>query len=326
VEPFALLPWMLRSDWREDERPWLFVDLAAWPQDLAIDPLPPVPVIGLGPASHPQARCVDLLAEEGFGLEALGKAIAQAPAAAAILVQLLRATEALEPRHALTAESFAFATLQAGPEHGCWLQARRPEPPAPPGQVRVERRGRRLDVVLDRPEALNAIDAGMRDALFDAFTLAALDEEIETVRLAGAGRCFSMGADLGEFGGVSDPAAAHAIRARALPAWPLLRRPGIYEAHVQGGCVGAGLELAAFCGRLTASPRAWFQLPEVAMGILPGFGGCVSLPRRIGRQRAALLMLSGKRVNAAAALRLGLVDAVMDDAAVDERGADEVGG
>ena len=67
--------------------------------------------------------------------------------------------------------------------------------------------------------------------------------------------------------------------------------------------------------RLTASPEAWFQLPELAMGILPGAGGCVSLTRRIGRQRTALMILSGKRLNARQALAWGLVDAVMDEPA-----------
>jgi enoyl-CoA hydratase/carnithine racemase len=72
------------------------------------------------------------------------------------------------------------------------------------------------------------------------------------------------------------------------------------------------LEIAAFAGRLTAMPDAWFQLPELAMGLIPGAGGCVSVPRRIGRQRAALMILSGKRINATTALRWGLIDAIED--------------
>ena len=85
------------------------------------------------------------------------------------------------------------------------------------------------------------------------------------------------------------------------------------DVHVQGGCVGAGLELAAYAARFTAAPDAWFQLPELAMGILPGAGGCVSLTRRIGRQRAALMMLSGKRISASTALGWGLIDAIAGD-------------
>jgi enoyl-CoA hydratase/carnithine racemase len=87
-------------------------------------------------------------------------------------------------------------------------------------------------------------------------------------------------------------------------------RAEIFHVHVQGACVGAGLEMAAFAARLIATPEAWFQLPELAMGLIPGAGGCVSVPRRIGRQRAALMFLSGRRINAATALRWGLIDAI----------------
>jgi enoyl-CoA hydratase/carnithine racemase len=322
----ALEPWMLLSDWRADRRPWLSVDLASWPAETPIEPRPPAALIGVGDPAHPQAGQLDLIVEPGFSLEQLAARIEQAPHATSTVLQLLRATEGLALEHALTAESFAFAMLQGGEEHASWLATRPREEPAAAGRVRVERRGARLEVVLDRPWALNAIDRGMRDALFEACTLAALDDEIREVRLRGVGRCFSMGADLAEFGTTRDPAEAHAIRERTLPARPMMRRAHIYDVHVQGACVGSGLELAAFAGRLTASPGAWFQLPETAMGILPGFGGCTSLPRRIGRQRAALAMLSGKRIGVETALRWGLVDAVMDDPAADEGGADEVGG
>ena len=112
---------------------------------------------------------------------------------------------------------------------------------------------------------------------------------------------------------------------RTLPAHAIARCAGKLEAHVQGACVGAGLEMAGFSRRLTASPRAWFHLPELAMGLLPGAGGCVSLTRRIGRQRTALLLLSGRRIGAATALEWGLVDAIVDDRAGDEDEAHIVG-
>jgi enoyl-CoA hydratase/carnithine racemase len=80
------------------------------------------------------------------------------------------------------------------------------------------------------------------------------------------------------------------------------------EARVHGACVGAGIELAAFAGRVVASEDAWFQLPELAMGLVPGAGGTVGLPRRIGRQRTAWLALTGARIGAAEAVEWGLVD------------------
>lgn len=328
MDGLELQPWMLRADWRADRRPLVVLDLANWPADLPPDPLPPVPVVAVGDPGHPQAARADLLAEPPFALPALVARVAETPLAAATLVQLLRATEGLEPARALPLESLAFAALQGGGEHAAWL-ARQPSRPAPaPGMLHVARTGGTLDLVLDRRPARNAIDRAMRDALHDAFALAALDEDVARIRLRGAGRCFSVGADLAEFGTTRDPAAAHAIRQRTLPALPLARWRGLgrgrCEVYVQGACVGAGLELASFADRLTATPDAWFQLPEVAMGILPGFGGCVSVPARVGRQRAALLMLSGRRIGADVAHRWGLVDALVDDPPGDEGRADEV--
>ena len=79
---------------------------------------------------------------------------------------------------------------------------------------------------------------------------------------------------------------------------------------LHGACIGAGIELAAFAREVTATDDAHFQLPEVAFGLVPGAGGTVSLPRRIGRQRTAWLALSGRRIDASTALAWGLVDHV----------------
>ncbi|WP_174273143.1 enoyl-CoA hydratase/isomerase family protein [Sphingomonas bacterium] len=322
----ALLPWMLRSDWRADRRPLVTVDLAQWPADEAIDPLPPVPVIAIGSADHPQAGGADVVIEPPIPLAAIVAGIAAAPRAASALVELLRSIEELAPAAALTLESFAFAMAQGSAEHAGWLARRPPPRAAAPGRLLIERKGATLALTIDRAAARNMIDRAMRDALHDAFTIAALDPAIERVTLRGSGRCFSMGADLAEFGTTRDPAEAHAIRARTLPARAMLPSTAICHVHVQGGCVGAGLELAAFAGRISATRNAWFQLPELEMGILPGAGGCVSVPARIGRQRAAALMLSGKRIGADVALRWGLIDAIVDDLPADDRGAHEIGG
>ena len=316
---------MLRADWRDDRRPLLTVDLSTWPADALLDPMPPVPVIAIGPATHPQAVRADVWIEPPVTLPGLSARIAGAPSTAATLVQLLRAIEGLPAERALPVESFALAMLQGGAEHAAWLTRRRRPASSPPGTLHLTREGDMLDLRIDRPQALNAIDRAMRDALHDAFTLAALDPGIAKVRLRSAGRCFSIGADLAEFGTTRDAAEAHAIRARTLPVHAMARRAMIYDVHVQGGCVGSGLEMAAFAGRLTAARDAWFQLPEVAMGILPGFGGCVSVPARIGRQRAAALMLSGRRIGAATALDWGLVDALVDESPADHGGANEIG-
>ena len=79
---------------------------------------------------------------------------------------------------------------------------------------------------------------------------------------------------------------------------------------MHGACVGAGTELPAFAAHVLARPDATFQLPEVPMGLIPGAGGTVSLPRRIGRQRTAYLAITGSAIDAATALAWHLVDRI----------------
>lgn len=258
----------------------------------------------------------DIRIEPPFTAEGLARQVAANPHAAIVAVQLLRDLEGLEVERALTLESLAYGLLQGSAEHGSWLEGRTPEP-LPPGRVVLIRDEAVLRIVLDRPWARNAIDRAMRDGLVEAFTVAAADPDIQRVELRSVGPAFSIGGDLNEFGVTRDPATAHAIRRQTLPVWPLSRRAEILDVHIQGACVGAGLEIAAFAGRVTASPSAWFQLPELAMGLIPGAGGCVSVARRIGRQRTTLMLLSGRRINAATALGWGLIDAIEDQPPVE---------
>lgn len=275
--------------------------------------LPPCPVVGFGDPAHPLAARLDAVVESPVSLETLLTGITAMPHAAAIIAQLLRVLPSLSLEQGLTVESMAYAVLQGSQEHEEWIAERRQSISGgrTPGRVATSLEDGRLVITLDHPDSRNAIDRPMRDGLYEAFTLAAIDPEIVQVSLRANGRTFSMGAELGEFGTTADPATAHSIRCRTLPARAAARCADKLDAHVQGGCVGAGLEIAAYAKRLTAGADAWFQLPELAMGILPGAGGCVSLTRRIGRQRTALLVLSGKRLNARQALAWGLVDEVV---------------
>ena len=302
-------------------QPLAFIDLDNCAVDVRMESMPPFPVIGVGDRNHRLAATLDAVIELPISAEALIMQVEQAPHAAAVTVQLLRASEGLPIERALMLESLSYGLLQGSEEYAAWLASRaHVEHRLTPGRVIVERHGAVLDVVLDRPEARNAINREMRDQLFEAFTLAALDGELRSVRLRAVGATFSAGGDLSEFGTTSDPAMAHLIRARTLPALALIGRADIVDVHVQGACIGAGIEMAAFAGRVTAASSAWFQLPELAMGLIPGAGGCVSVPRRIGRQRAALMMLSGQPIDAATALRWGLIDAIEEQASVDEGG------
>jgi enoyl-CoA hydratase/carnithine racemase len=103
---------------------------------------------------------------------------------------------------------------------------------------------------------------------------------------------------------------AHEIRTTRSPGLLLDALGDKCVAFVHGACVGAGIELPAFCRRVEAAADTTFQLPEVSMGLIPGAGGTASIPRRIGRQRTAYLAVSGKTIDARTAHRIGLVDAM----------------
>ncbi|MFD9391105.1 enoyl-CoA hydratase/isomerase family protein [Streptomyces sp. NPDC060000] len=253
----------------------------------------------------------------------LARLVERRPRAGLALGQLLRQTPRLGTLQGLAAEAAAYSMLLGGTEFASWLadrgtaepQARRGTPRASPEDgplVRVRREDDRLSVLLDRPHRRNAFSFRMREELFEALELALLDATIDRVELAGAGPVFSGGGDLSEFGTAADLVAAYLVRLDRAP-WRLIdRMRDRVTVRVRGAAVGAGTELAAFAGRLVSSPGAFFQLPEVAMGLVPGAGGTVSVPRRIGRWRAAWMMLSGARVDAATARRWGLVDEIDD--------------
>lgn len=311
LEPSLLDPLRADAAWAETCPPLGLLDLNTCPTDLTVRTLPPFPVIGVGNPAHPLAVRLDALVEEPISVSALVRQVTRAPHAAAVVIQLLRALEGMDAEPALSLESCSYGLLQGSAEFGAWLAGRPPVSPASPdGRLLVERRESDLHITIDRPQAHNAINRAMRDQLWEAFSIADLDREIHSIKLRAVGAVFSTGGDLEEFGTTRDPATAHLIRSRSLPARMIVRRAQILDVHVQGACIGAGLEMAAFARRLTATPNAWFQLPELSMGLIPGAGGCVSVPRRIGRQRTALLILSGRRINANTALRWGLIDAI----------------
>ncbi len=293
-----------------------FIDLESCLSDTRIAEAS-IPLVGIGDRAHPAAPALDAIIEEPISADAIARQVERAPKAASVAMQLLRALEGIDASRALMLESMCYGLLQGSAEHRGWLAGRKPAPNAlPDGRVRLERRDDVLRIVLDRPEARNAIGRVMRDGLSEAFAVAGADPDIKIVELRAAGAAFSIGGDLEEFGVTDDPASAHIIRSRTLPAQMLAMsgRAQSLHVHVQGACVGAGMELAAFAGRVTASANAWFQLPELAMGLIPGAGGCVSVPGRIGRQRAALMLLSGRRISANTALAWGLVDEIKEHA------------
>ena len=245
----------------------------------------------------------------------LADTVARHPRASLALGQLLRQTPGLGTLQGLAAEAAAYSMLLGGTEFATWLAERgAARAPRVPGEnrplVRVGRDGARLSVLLDRPERRNAFSFRMREELFDALDIAVLDESVDEVELSGAGPVFCSGGDLAEFGSARDLVAAYLVRLDRAP-WRLVdRMRERVTVRMQGAAVGAGIEMAAFAGRVVAAPGTFFQLPETAMGLVPGAGGTVSVPRRIGRWRAAWMMLSGARVDTDTALRWGLVDEI----------------
>ena len=284
----------------------------------------PCPVIGIASRGAQSAWPIDLTLVDGTpdaGLLAdtveeaaavLAKRASANPQAAAILAQVLRMTPALDVDSALEVESLAYSMLMAGPEFRGWLASR--PPPGPPDEssaelVLAERRDHVLHLTLNRPHVHNAFNAAMRDSLAEALAVALVDTSLR-VEMSGDGRSFCSGGDLREFGTADDPVRAHLVRtARSVGALMHALHDRL-TVVVHGSCIGAGVELPAFAAEVVAAPDATFRLPEVGMGLLPGAGGTVSVPRRIGAARTLLLALSGIALSAADAHRWGLIDAV----------------
>ena len=245
-------------------------------------------------------------------VERVRDAVLRSPRAAIACGQLVRQTAVLGTGEGLAAEAAAYSLLLGGTEFRRWLAERgaaRPRTPAAE-PVLVRRDGARLSIVLNVPERRNAFSAAVREALLDAVLLAEADETIESVELSGAGPAFCSGGDLDEFGTATDLVAAYLVRLSRAP-WRVIDRiASKVTVYAHGACVGAGTEITAYAGRVVAAPDAFFALPEVRMGLVPGAGGSVSVVRRIGRWRAAWLMLTNERLPAATALRWGLVDEI----------------
>lgn len=167
-------------------------------------------------------------------------------------------------------------------------------------------------ITLNRPQALNAVNIRMRDELFVALEAVRDDPEVGALILHGAGeRAFCAGADISEFG--TAPSRVIARRVRWLrDLWGLfLSQAKPLIAAIHGYAVGAGIEMALCCDLRLASEEAQFGLPEVGLGMVPTAGGSQTLPRHIPPGRALEMALLGDRIDAAEALRLGLVNRVV---------------
>jgi enoyl-CoA hydratase/carnithine racemase len=166
-------------------------------------------------------------------------------------------------------------------------------------------------VSLNRPEVLNAYNVAMRDALFEALQAVRDDPDVRAMVLRGNGPAFSTGGDVTEFGTAPSPVAARDVRWRR-DVWGILRtlpKPAIAAVH--GYAVGGGFEMALLCDLCIAAQDARFCYPETALAMIPGVAGTQTTPRLLGVGRALDLVLTGRWLTAAEALRLGIVARVV---------------
>jgi enoyl-CoA hydratase len=165
---------------------------------------------------------------------------------------------------------------------------------------------------VNRPDKLNALNATVIAELDDVSGRVAGDPAVRAVILTGAGpKAFVAGADISELA-TCDPAQAEALSRKGSDVFRAFERcPKPVVAAVNGFALGGGCELAMACHVRIASDNAKFGQPEVKLGITPGYGGTVRLPRLVGRGRALELLMSGGMVDAQEAWRIGLVNRVV---------------
>lgn len=165
-------------------------------------------------------------------------------------------------------------------------------------------------VTINRPEALNALNSVVISELEQLISEVEQDKEIMALIVTGEGRSFVAGADIGE----QYPMDLAAGRRWGQRGSALLRRIEKLEiptvAAVNGFALGGGCELAMACDIILASEKAKFGQPEVGLGITPGFSGTQRLPRRVGTAMAKELIFTGRKISAAQAKEIGLVNAV----------------
>jgi hypothetical protein len=245
----------------------------------------------------------------------LAERVQKRPVAATILAQVLRIGERLDFDQALQIESFAYSTLLGGAEFSHWratLSQKVSPHRTPHNLVLVARDGDNLTLTLNDPHRNNPFTAEMRDSLYNALANAVEDPSNPYVAIKAAGKCFSTGGYVPEFGDAKDLAVAHVVRTLRSCTQLIWRLGERATVCFHGAAIGSGLEVPAAAARREANKNAWFQLPELQMGLIPGAGGSVSLSRAIGRHRTMWMALSGKRVNAQQALSLGLIHAIVD--------------
>ena len=178
--------------------------------------------------------------------------------------------------------------------------------------VLYDKQGSIASITLNRPDALNAVNLAMRDELWGLLLAVRDDPDVRVAVLRGAGeRAFCAGADIKEFG--TAPSVLAARRARQeRDLWGLMTTIEVpLIAAIHGWALGAGCEMSLYCDLRVAADDARLGLPEVRLGYIPSAGGTQTLPRVLSGSDAMRLLITGEPVDAAEALRMGLVHRVV---------------
>src|ERR1700739_2797274 len=182
--------------------------------------------------------------------------------------------------------------------------------------ILVERRGRVGLIRLNRPQALNALNAQLNAELAQAVAAFDADPSIGCMLVAGSEKAFAAGADIKE---MADKSAVDAFMSDFTGGWDAgarARQPA--AAGAAGVALGGGCELAMQCDLIIAADSAKFGQPEIKLGIIPGIGGTQRLPRALGKAKAMDLILTARMMDAAEAERAGLVARVVPAASLME--------
>ncbi|MBE6955871.1 MAG: enoyl-CoA hydratase/isomerase family protein [Ruminococcaceae bacterium] len=174
--------------------------------------------------------------------------------------------------------------------------------------VELEQRGHVGLITINRPEVLNALNVQALRELDDILDRVESDEEIYVLIITGAGRAFVAGADIGEMVDFTAADAKTFSRRGNNVLLRMTRFPRPIIAAINGYALGGGCELAMSCDIRIGSEHAKFGMPEVGLGITPGFGGTQRLARIVGMSTATELVLTGRTIDAQEALQIGLIN------------------
>ncbi len=173
-------------------------------------------------------------------------------------------------------------------------------------------------LTLNRPDVMNAFEDGMREALFDRLEACAADPDIRCVVITGAGKAFSAGGDIASMAKLQQDNDVSVVETRMAIAGQVIQQIRRMQqpvmAAINGAAAGGGMNLALACDLRISSDRAVFAESFVKIGLIPDWGGFDFLTKLVGTSKAMELMMLGDRIDAAEALRLGLVNRVVPEA------------